>query len=55
MASLISHRETRSPGVSWSGRRIEGIVFDVDGTLTDSIGAYYEVFREVLAQFGIRI
>jgi len=55
MVSPISHRETRSPGVSWSGRKIEGIVFDVDGTLTDSIGAYYEVFREVLAQFGIRI
>jgi len=27
----------------------------VDGTLTDSIEAYYEVFREVTAQFGIQI
>ena len=55
MISLINHRQIRSPGISWSGTRIEGIVFDVDGTLTDSIGAYYEVFREVLARFGIQI
>jgi HAD superfamily hydrolase (TIGR01549 family) len=55
MVSPINNREIRSPGISWSGRRIEGIVFDVDGTLTDSIGAYYEVFREVIARFGIQI
>jgi HAD superfamily hydrolase (TIGR01549 family) len=34
---------------------IEGIVFDVDGTLTNSIEAYYEVFREVAARFGFQI
>ena len=55
MVSLINHRQIRSPGISWSGRRIEGIVFDVDGTLTDSIGAYFEVFRKVAARFGIQI
>ena len=42
-------------GIVWSGRRVEGIVFDVDGTLTDSIEAYYEGFREVMAKVGIQI
>ena len=37
------------------GRRLEGIVFDVDGTLTDSIECYYEVFREVTDRQGIRV
>ncbi len=39
----------------WQGRRIEGIVFDVDGTLTNSIDAYFEVFRETTARFGIHV
>lgn len=39
----------------WSEREIEGMIFDVDGTLTDSIEAYYEVFHEVTARFGIPI
>jgi HAD superfamily hydrolase (TIGR01509 family) len=55
MVSLINDREIGSPGIFWSGKRIKGIVFDVDGTLTDSIEAYYEVFREVAARFGIQI
>lgn len=55
MVSPIKHGEMRFPGISWSGRRIEGIVFDVDGTLTDSIGAYYEMFSGVVARFGIQI
>jgi len=42
-------------GFVWSERRVEGIVFDVDGTLTDSIEAYYEGFREVMAKIGIHI
>ncbi len=42
-------------GIVWSGRRVEGIVFDIDGTLTDSIEAYYEGFREVMANIGIQI
>jgi phosphoglycolate phosphatase/pyrophosphatase PpaX len=42
-------------GIVWSGRRVEGIVFDVDGTLTDSIEAYYEGFRRVMAKIGIHI
>ena len=55
MVGLIKNGKKGSPGISWSGRGIEGIVFDVDGTLTNSIGAYYEVFREVAARFGIQI
>ena len=55
MDGLFKHQSSESSGISWSGRRIEGIVFDVDGTLTNSIEAYYEVFREVTAQFGIQI
>lgn len=46
---------TDSGGISWGGQRIEGIVFDVDGTLTDSIDAYYEVFRRTCAKFGIQV
>jgi HAD superfamily hydrolase (TIGR01509 family) len=41
--------------VIWRGRRIEGIVFDLDGTLTDSIEAYYEIFRQTCATFGIQV
>jgi HAD superfamily hydrolase (TIGR01509 family) len=55
MDGLIMHQRGKSSGISWSGRKVEGIVFDVDGTLTNSIEAYYEVFREVTAQFGIQI
>ncbi len=55
MVNLIENREIGSPGILWSGKKIEGIVFDVDGTLTDSIEAYFEVFREVAARFGIQI
>ena len=47
--------EMRSLGLSWRGKKIEGIIFDVDGTLTDSIEAYYNVFREVSARFGIHV
>ena len=55
MTPLVKPQETESPFVSWCGKRIEGIVFDVDGTLTNSIEAYYEVFREVTAKFGIEV
>jgi len=55
MDGLLNHQRGKSSGISWSGRKVEGIVFDVDGTLTNSIEAYYEVFREVTAQFGIQI
>ncbi len=48
-------QEKRSSGLSWRGREIEGIVFDVDGTLTDSIEAYYNLFRDVSARFGIHV
>lgn len=41
--------------VEWREKRTKGIVFDVDGTLTDSIEAYYEIFREVCARFDIQV
>lgn len=34
-------------------REVEGIVFDLDGTLIDSINAYFEVFRDAVAHVGI--
>jgi HAD superfamily hydrolase (TIGR01509 family) len=42
-------------GVQCFGKRIEGIVFDIDGTLTDSIEAYYQIFREAAARVGIKV
>jgi phosphoglycolate phosphatase-like HAD superfamily hydrolase len=42
-------------GIQWSGRTVKAVVFDVDGTLTDSIEAYYIVFRDACARFGIRV
>ena len=39
--------------IHWQGIRLDGIVFDLDGTLTDSIEAYYQVFREATARVGI--
>ena len=52
---MSKYQKTESSGISWSGRRIRGIVFDVDGTLTDSIEAYFNVFREVTSRFGFQI
>ncbi len=34
-------------------REVEGIVFDLDGTLIDSINTYFEVFRDAVAHVGI--
>jgi phosphoglycolate phosphatase len=42
-------------GVQWFGKKIEGIVFDIDGTLTDSIEAYYQIFREAAARVGVKV
>jgi HAD superfamily hydrolase (TIGR01509 family) len=53
--SMSKYQKTESSGISWSGRRIRGIVFDMDGTLTDSIEAYFNVFREVTSRFGFQI
>jgi AHBA synthesis associated protein len=41
--------------IVWHGREIEGVVFDLDGTLTDSVQVYYEVFREASRQVGVRM
>ncbi|MEW5725144.1 MAG: HAD family hydrolase [Thermodesulfobacteriota bacterium] len=46
---------TGDSGLSWRGRRLEAVVFDVDGTLVDSIDAYYEVFRQTCAKFGLEV
>lgn len=42
-------------GAYCAGKRVDGVVFDVDGTLTDSIEVYYQVFREATARFGIHV
>ena len=55
MAGPVEHKKMEFPNMFWSGRRIKGIVFDVDGTLTNSVEAYFEIFREVSARFGIQI
>jgi HAD superfamily hydrolase (TIGR01509 family) len=52
---MSKDRRRASSAVSWFRKRIEGILFDVDGTLTNSIEAYYDVFREVTSRFGIKI
>ncbi len=52
---MSERREIKSSGLFWRGRKIEGIIFDVDGTLTDSIEAYYDLFRDVSARFGIHV
>jgi phosphoglycolate phosphatase len=41
--------------IKWHGRTLEGVVFDLDGTLTDSIDVYYEVVRKAAVQLGVRI
>jgi HAD superfamily hydrolase (TIGR01509 family) len=55
MATYSKRQGVGPSGIFWSGGEIEGILFDVDGTLTNSIEAYYEVFREVTARIGIQI
>jgi HAD superfamily hydrolase (TIGR01509 family) len=47
--------ENGCAGVMWSGRTVKGIIFDVDGTLTDSIDAYHEIFRVTCARVGIAV
>lgn len=43
------------PGVVWHGRTVRAVVFDLDGTLTDSIEVYYEVFQEAAVRVGIHV
>jgi phosphoglycolate phosphatase len=45
----------RSSALNWRGRLIRGAVFDLDGTLTNSIEAYYQVFREATLRSGIQV
>ena len=33
--------------------RVKGAIFDVDGTLADSVGFFYEIAREVLELAGV--
>jgi HAD superfamily hydrolase (TIGR01509 family) len=37
------------------GRKIKSVIFDIDGTLTDSTETYYEVFRKATARVGIQV
>ncbi len=41
--------------VLYSGRVLKGIIFDLDGTLTDSIRVFYEAFRRVTVAVGVNI
>jgi phosphoglycolate phosphatase len=36
----------------WSPKRVRACVFDVDGTILDSVGAYYELARQAAEPFG---
>jgi HAD superfamily hydrolase (TIGR01509 family) len=40
---------------AWPARSIRAIIFDVDGTLTDSIESYYEVFRRAMEKIGVPV
>lgn len=42
-------------GILWCERTVKGVVFDLDGTLTNSIQIYHEVFCEIAARLGIRM
>lgn len=39
--------------IIWHGRKLAGIVFDLDGTLTNSIQVYHDVFCDIAVQLGI--
>ncbi len=55
ISSVSKRQKGGPPSIFWSGWEIEGIIFDVDGTTTNSIEAYFEVFSEVSARFGVQI
>lgn len=44
---------TTESNLDWRDRRIEGIVLDLDGTLTNSIELYFKAFQETGLQFGL--
>jgi HAD superfamily hydrolase (TIGR01509 family) len=39
----------------WHERKVRGVIFDLDGTLTNSIEVYFTLFKEGLAAAGIDI
>lgn len=41
--------------MDWHGRSLKGVVFDLDGTLTDSIEIYYQVFKDTCVEMGITV
>lgn len=45
----------RLNGLTLLERAVGSVIFDVDGTLSDSIDAYYEMFRRVCSGFGIEV
>ncbi len=44
-----------SADLHWKGTVLKGIVFDLDGTLTDSNEVYYRLFRDATADAGIPV
>lgn len=40
---------------AWAGFRLKGIIFDMDGTLTNSVDVYFETFRAAAVQVGLRV
>ncbi len=44
---------TTESDLNWRDRRIDGVILDLDGTLTNSIDLYFEVFQETGLQFGL--
>lgn len=44
---------TAESDLYWRGRRIDGVILDLDGTLTDSIDVYFRAFQETGREFGI--
>ena len=44
---------TAESEVLWRDRRIDGVILDLDGTLTNSIDIYFRVFQETGRQFGL--
>jgi HAD superfamily hydrolase (TIGR01509 family) len=43
------------PHIIWRGRKLEAVIFDLDGTLTDSVEVYYEAFKEASVHIGISL
>jgi len=43
------------PPVVWHGRKVEAVIFDLDGTLIDSIEIYYQALTTVTSRIGLQV